>query len=211
MTAATEIAERFKRETANHEMTVLHDEGLYRHVRFMAPKSGLYHFDLVTWPGYLSISGDLDGYVFRCADDMFQFFRSSAWNGKPNFTYWAEKVTAGRDGLKTYSEDLLHECVADVLKDAEENFPGVTDAWTNATTGFLPDYYTTTEQDARYALENFTYLPEGENGEPFRFNDTWEWNLRDYDWSYLWACHAIVWGITRYDAAKAAGREAVAS
>jgi hypothetical protein len=39
--------------------------------------------------------------------------------------------------------------------------------------------------------------------EGFRFRDTWEWDLKDFDHGYLWACHAIVDGIRRYDAAKA--------
>lgn len=29
-----DIAARFARDTAQHEMTVLHDDGLYRHLRF---------------------------------------------------------------------------------------------------------------------------------------------------------------------------------
>jgi hypothetical protein len=37
----------------------------------------------------------------------------------------------------------------------------------------------------------------------FTFADTWEWDLRDYDWTFLWSCHAIVWGIREYDEAKA--------
>ena len=37
----------------------------------------------------------------------------------------------------------------------------------------------------------------------FRFTDTWEWDLTDFDWQYLWCCHAIQWGIAQYDASKA--------
>lgn len=38
----------------------------------------------------------------------------------------------------------------------------------------------------------------------FQFHDWSEWRLRDYSWGFLWACHAIRWGIAQYDAAKAA-------
>ena len=47
MSELTKIAERFKRETAGHQMTVLHDDGLYRHLRFMNPEFGsISRFDL---------------------------------------------------------------------------------------------------------------------------------------------------------------------
>lgn len=36
MTDYPEIASRFARETSAHRMTVLHDAGLYRHLRFEA-------------------------------------------------------------------------------------------------------------------------------------------------------------------------------
>ena len=35
-------------------------------------------------------------------------------------------------------------------------------------------------------------------------SDIWEWDLRDYEWSFLWCCHAILLGIAQYDAARAA-------
>ena len=44
----------------------------------------------------------------------------------------------------------------------------------------------------------------------FQFHDAREWEFRDYDWWFVWACHAIVWGIAQYDAVKAE-RPAVAS
>jgi hypothetical protein len=57
------------------------------------------------------------------------------------------------------------------------------------------DYVTEYEDGARQALEAFQF-------EGFRFEDTQEWNLRDYDWWFLWALHGIVWGIAQYDSAK---------
>ncbi|MGC5012599.1 hypothetical protein ACLQ2R_17685 [Streptosporangium sp. DT93] len=38
----------------------------------------------------------------------------------------------------------------------------------------------------------------------FTFEDTSEWQLKDYHWWFLWALHGIVWGIAQYDAAKSA-------
>lgn len=40
------------------------------------------------------------------------------------------------------------------------------------------------------------------NQESYQFEDWSEWRLRDYSSQFLWACHAIRWGIAQYDAAK---------
>jgi hypothetical protein len=50
------------------------------------------------------------------------------------------------------------------------------------------------ESGARAALDGFDH-------KGFQFYDTWEWDFRDYDWWFLWACQAIVWGIAQFDGA----------
>lgn len=247
------IAERFDRETRDHEMTILHDDGLYRHLSFRNPKTFAYWFELITVPNALIFRGDGESYVFTRIEDMFAFFRdSSDWNRprRINPSYWAEKVTSSRTALQEYQEELLAEYVNEALKEAEAEHPGVTKAWTKATDGFLPDYYTSTETEARETLDGFAFKPatttctcgasarhldEGDAAtwrfrhrdshsdnphahmiltEPeaeFRFTDTYEWDLTDWHWWYLWACHAIVWGIAQYDAHKAAQTPAAAA
>jgi len=198
-----DIAERFQRDTANHEMTVLHDDGLYRHLKFSNPeRRWTSWFEIVTWPGSLAIRGDVkDGYVFVRLADMFEFFRGPV--GRINPDYWSEKVVASRDSFMTYSQDLFNKQVAEDLKEAEADWPGVTKAWDEKVNGDFAEYNTEYEHDASAALNSFEYLPEGHAGEPFRFQDSWEWQLKDFDWSYLWCCHAIVWGIAQYDAKRA--------
>lgn len=76
-----EIAARFAREMAGHEMTVLHDDGLYRHLRFTSNLRGHgeYWFYLITWPGCLTIRGDYgNAYTFTREPDMLPFFRDDA-------------------------------------------------------------------------------------------------------------------------------------
>ncbi len=93
-----ESKERFERETIDHELTILHDDGLYRHVRCARPGSGIHRFELITWPGHLTISGDVDtALTFRRADDMFQFFRGA---GDINPGYWAEKIVGDRRSVE---------------------------------------------------------------------------------------------------------------
>ncbi|MFD8318617.1 hypothetical protein [Kitasatospora purpeofusca] len=110
-------AEQFRRDTAKHELTVLHDDGLHRHLRVAEPGSGHLWFELVTWPGGLTIRGDMGCYIFSCAKDMFDFFRRSAWGGGPNLHYWAQKADAGdiHAGVREYSADLLRKHIEDDL------------------------------------------------------------------------------------------------
>jgi hypothetical protein len=195
------IAERFARDTVNHTMTVLHDDGLYRHLRFQREvwrpplvkplKSGCGWFDLITVQGSLIFKGDGESFVFSRDPDMFKFFRTSAWQGKPNVQYWAQKVTSDQKCLKKFDADLFVKTMKghylELVRDG--NVPPGT---SKALLSRAEDYDLSYEVNARAFLDDFEY-------EGFRFEDTWEWDFRDYDWWFLWACQAIVWGIAQYD------------
>jgi hypothetical protein len=87
--------ERFQETISEHQLTVIHDDGLHRHMRCARPQSSDRYFNITTWPGFLCISGDMGCYVFQRVTDMFQFFRSDDLAINPG--YWAEL----KDGLKT--------------------------------------------------------------------------------------------------------------
>lgn len=192
------IAERFGRDTANHQMTILHDDGLYRHLAFQQPGRGTYWFELVTAPGSLTFSGDGDSFTFRRDRDMFGFFRGSAYRGQPNMDYWAEKLTSGgrENGVMRYDswlmEKLVREHVAEDIRD-EMTPLGVGVAVRDMFKWAPVD----DERATRETLESFEH-------KGYRFHDVWEWNFRDYHWWFVWACYAIVWGISEYDRVKAA-------
>ncbi len=190
------MAEGFARDTAQHEMTVLHDDGLYRHLRFMNPDRSSHWFDIVTWPGTLAVRGDVDGYMFTRARDMFEFFRFSSHQGGINPGYWSEKTEGGSRACKSYSEERAKALVLAEVRDLEMRPLGLFLAIQREI--FNHVHF---EDEARDALEHFDH-------EGVRFRDVWEWDLHDYDWSFLWACHAIVWGIAQYDAMRSAEQPA---
>ena len=196
---------RFERETAEHEMTILHDDGLYRHLRFQKPGTSFYYYDLITWPGRLVVCGDCGDYMFSRLRDMFEFFEGSTIN--PH--YWGEKLQGprpGRDGAKSYSEDRFKVCVLEWLEDT------VVDLSVDAEKALREavqrdvldddDGYLADESMARLRLHDF------DHGGHY-FTDTFEWDLREWDWSYLWCCWAIVRGIQQFRAV--AVTEAVAA
>ncbi|MDH6610225.1 hypothetical protein M2164_005860 [Streptomyces sp. SAI-208] len=200
-----EIAAQFARDTASHEMAVLFDQGLYRHLRFASPDGSGYRFDLHTSPNRLMFVGEVGTYVFSVfpTEDMFQLLRESSVGDRPNFGYWNEKLKAWNEPAIQFSIELFDWHVAKELAQAEEFYPGITEAWREHTEGVLCDHSTESEESAREALAAFEYLPRGQWGEAWRFRRAGEWKLDDYDWRYLWACHGALYGALRYDAAKA--------
>jgi hypothetical protein len=199
-----EIAARFARETDGHKMTVVHDDGLYRHLRFVGTND-LYWYEIVTTPGQLTFSGDGDSFVFRLAPDMFDMFRQSAEPGGINPVYWAEKCRTGN--TKSYSRERFEECVWKQVSEREQCYRALRDdVQQEIFSGerFNVDY----EADALMAAIDYRYhlvksRDDRGNWDSFRFRSVHDWELRDWDWWFLFACFAIGDAIAQYDAAKA--------
>lgn len=195
MSEYPEIAARFAHDTADHKMTVLHEDGLYRHLRFRKAQHNSYWFDLITWPGVLHFRGDVggDSYTFTRLTDMFEFFR-----GKDGINphYWGEKLDGGRNSVKEYSEDAFRQVVCELFVSAVR-YEDAPRGLGKAVRAEILDRDLHDETEARTLLEQFEF-------KNFQFHETWEFSFTDWDWSFLWACHAIVWGIAQYDAAKQA-------
>ena len=180
-----------------HEMTVLHDDGLYRHIRFSTPGTGIGWFQLVTWPGYLSITGDLGSFTFTRIEDMFDFFVEGFPDAEMSINphYWAEKIVAG-GSTKVFSEEKFRQLVVENFWERRDEFEGeARDLFRAIREDVLA--YEEYSETARGALDSFRY--RGKDGTRlFEFSDWYEWDLTDWSPHYLRACHAIAWGINRY-------------
>lgn len=235
------VAEQFDSSVAKHEMTVLLDDGFYRHLRFRSPRNEIGWFELVTWPGSLALRGDVEGRVFSAAADMFDLFRRSSSEGI-NPGYWAEKVTGGTKGLTSYDREVLEARLRAETVDAIKSRSAPRGLGKAVTEELLRNPDLDFEESARRAVTYFEHgayfkasclcgdasehavaadavrwclshrrgfdrVPHKADWERvygWQFTDVCEWRLRTWTWSYLWCCHAVVWGIARYDAAKAA-------
>lgn len=193
--------DEFDRNVASHKMTVLLDQGIYRHLRFKRPGTIAYWFDIITAPGILVFSGDMGGYTFRRLDDMFEFFRSGA--GRINPQYWAEKVEAEckTDGIKKFSltkfRGILREYVRDWIRDNRCCCTRVErrELWQEINSVVL----NAGENRMYNAAYYFTHRLNGNCG--FRFNDLWDHNFNEFTERFIWCCRALVWAIKQYDAA----------
>jgi hypothetical protein len=194
--------EMFLKDVERHELIVIRDNGVDRHIRFKRPGSYCMHFDLITWPGYLCYTGDMGTYVFQRLDDMFEFFRTDR-KGQTlaiNPSYWGQKLQAvdSGDGFKQYSHEkfcqLINELVEQHIKD-DELTPGEAKelkAEVESQVLGCEEY----ENAAYIAASDFEY-------EGFEFSDFWEHDLKDYSYRFMWCCRALAWGINKYDETKA--------
>ncbi|MCP4149876.1 MAG: hypothetical protein GY757_19175 [bacterium] len=190
------IKKQFLADVKKHTMTVKHDNGLYRHLRFCRGNSSVYYFSLITWPGSLCIEGDMGTYVFQRALDMFTFFRQN--DLKINDSYWGEKLQAidPHTGYKKYSEKEFRETVKWHYDCAAEGEPETytKDLWSHIEDSVL---YYSGEKDAAYqAVYDFSHNRAGRD---FRFDDFDYSDCEDYTAHYIWCLYAIVWGIQKYD------------
>jgi len=103
----------FVEDTKNHKLTIIKDDGVYRHLH-CSSGSSCYHFDIVTYPGHLCYSGDMGCFVFQRTKDMFEFFRSES--GRINPDYWGGKLEAGK--AKEFSEECFMGIINGMVNDA---------------------------------------------------------------------------------------------
>ena len=215
-----EAAASFQRGTAGHEMTVLHQDGLYRHLRFQTPGNGSsYGYDLITWPYNLTIrAGWTFTFSIDATNDMLDLFRRTAFPGEINPDYWQEKVTAGRDEIESFSEELLKKKIEGTVQQWERDVlssQADRDALRAAVQehffGEWPEYSLEYEAEAHRALSDFSFSPEGAKpgGWPLTFDRWYEWKLSEFSPGFLWCCHAIRHGVSLYEASLAQPKQAV--
>lgn len=206
--------EEFLQAVAQHTMTVLRDDGIYRHVRFKRPDEGAYWFDLITWPGSLCIDGDMGTHVFRRLDDMFQFFRvDKDWKREGetlaiNPSYWGEKLQAistyGK--FKEFSTERFEQVVKDYFDTwVEENHPD-DDAKMELWEQLEEDVLRSANDGAHAAFEAAVLFRYDSLG--FSMEDFWDHHFEEFTFHFIWCCYAIALGVKTYDEAKSTLKEA---
>lgn len=195
---------RFVADTPEHELKVLLDQDLYRHLRFRAPTTGMYWFDVITWPGNLTIRGDMGSYTFSRLDDMFEFFGGRA-PGYVNEGYWAEKLVAvdNNSPAREFDEALFRQRVLEHFWEQREYYDPseARKIWGAIRDQIFDDYIDRNDAAAcHYLLRDFDSPVKG-----YEFVDSWDWgNFDTYGLHFVWCLHAINHAIRTYRAAKVA-------
>jgi len=192
--------ETFLEAVKDHQIKIIKDDGLYRHIRFINPKDCAYYFDLITWPMHLAITGDMGSSTFCRVEDMFTFFRRDDDDLIINVGYWTEKMQAGSDqGWKSYSKDLFREAVKndfDMSMDGSDfSEEKKKELWETVKDEVLFHADDEPGEAIRAAIDFFEH-PD------INFSDFWEHDLEEYTFQHIWRLYAIAWGIKKYDEYK---------
>jgi len=209
--------QEFLKDVYAHEMHVLFDNGINRHIMFKEPGTMNHHFSLITWPGYLCYTGDMGTYVFRRLEDMFEFFRTdrehmylkSGQTLAINPGYWGEKLEAVDkcDGYKEFSEDLFEAAVIGDLKywlrdhlhqTTKEERRDLWDGVMSVVLGADGDGNGYRKTAAAFDFNHYVNKDIGN----FYFMDFFEHTIHDYSYRFIWCCYALAWGIQQYDESK---------
>jgi len=207
----------FLRDVAQHEMTILHDAGEFRHIQFKKPGSSSFSFTITTFPGYPVMTGDMGSWVFTRLRDMFEFFRTDPERRTGlyiNRGYWAEKLVAtdsnGRhsSGCEEYDPDKFRRAIySEALHLCRE---AASFGLTKDERWFLLEKLKCV-RDAGLDDEGEAYREVAEFGfdhkklsHPLSICDFFEHNLKRWTYHYTWGCYAIAWAIQQYDAREKA-------
>ena len=187
---------QFLKDVARHTLNILHDDGIYRHLRFQKPNDSDMYFDIVTYPGTLCYSGDMGSFVFARVNDMLTFFRGHHTQGElqVNPHYWAQKVEAvdRHSDITEYSPAKVRAAI-DALLDSVEASPELRERVADEVLPHADD-----EFGMMSAIRDF-------DDEDQLFSDFYEGGGHtEYTGRFLWCCYALVWGIRRYDEARLA-------
>lgn len=215
----SDVLPRFLADTATHELRIVFDDGVHRHLQFRRPGTYCYGFDIVTWPGHLAISGDMGTAVFSRLHDMFEFFRAEPAEHEKagglfvNDGYWAEKCVANDGAKQEYSARLFRDLVTRLFKEyVEERVdpddladPDTPPEWVARLWQEL-ELEVLNDSEDHDALSNAIsamsdFRPTDPDYSDFQITDSWEYasSLQQYTFHFLWRLYAIARAIRAYD------------
>ena len=206
-------AESFLNNVKNHTLTVLLDQGVYRHIELSNSGSFDQYFEIITGPSYLFYRGDMGSFAFERLPDMFEFFRRPEL--KINEGYWRQKVVAENmhDGCEKFSIKVFE----DYVRRAFDNFiyeKKLSEIETESFNKLFDEVLCVEFEHEAYERISEWCFSLTINGEEKDFKakdvfgqDTWECDFKDYTVHFIWCLYAIVWGIQQYDKFKSAERQ----
>lgn len=197
--------EQFLKDVANHQMKILKDDDLYRHLRFKQTYSS-YWFDLVTWPGMLVITGDMGEYMFGWESDVFNLFRRT--EGELDLYYWGKQLKT-KNGHKEFSFEKLKAFIETEIKEYFEDAQiQVSDeVIERIKNDALHESGADSCSPVSQIQDIFRRLFEYEFNEDgikfsFHYDALCDANFEKPSYHYIWCLYAIVWGIQQYNKQK---------
>jgi len=196
---------RFLNDIKDHNITIIRDDGVNRHLRFSRNGSSFYRFDLITWDGHLTITGDCGTYIFSRIHDMFDFFVSSKNKEenklKINPYYWSEKLRSidysacSHSSIMQLSDKKLMASMCRYYRAYIEcNQSLLIEDRIDLRNKIREEILDLGSVDGVHEMVSCFEF----NGDHDVFPDFFEEDIEDYKTSFIWNLYAIVWGIKQY-------------
>ena len=178
-------------------MVILHDDGVYRNIRFAKADSSYMHFNVTTWPGFLCFSGDMGCCVFSRLPDMFEFFRRSAGDKSKlsiNPGYWGEKVQAeDKYGpVLEFSKSKFRRVINKIMHTSKLS-KEVRAEIKEQVLDRIDEYGA-----EKSAMDSAYHFSSGD----FCFQDLWDYDFKEHSDRFLWCCYAVSYAVQEYDQQK---------
>lgn len=190
--------EVFLEDVANHKMEVLLDQGIYRHIRFRKPGDSNHWFEIITWPNFLTVAGDMGTWTFSRLPDMFDFFRSSK-EMSINPSYWAEKLQNGTHGGHDNAKVFDGETFGGQLLDQLENYYSFEGEELAEITQAVKDEILNDDWSYELMTAARDFSHTFSDGRKFQFDTCELPSGKGYCYHFIWCLYAIVWGIRQHD------------
>jgi hypothetical protein len=183
-----EVRKRVPNDLKDHQITQLLDSGPYRHWRCRKPGTIVLGFDVITWPGFICITGDMGEFLFSRTYDMLEFCRRSC----KSYGYMHEKLQAVdvRTGAEEFRREAFEDALRDRLRGELENYKE----------GFV------SREDVEVVRDKIAEVREaseyGMGGERESIQAMYESELWDsgdlpscqsFTFHFMWILHAIQW------------------
>jgi len=209
--------ERFLRDAKDLQLHVQLGNDVYRHILMKKPGCSAYHYSIVTFPGFLVMTGDMGAWTFQRLHDMFEFFRKGIKQDgtiRTNLGYWSEKLVAvdgnrNQAGCKEWDQEEFRRVVCEhrLRMVRDEDGRELTKEQRRELWEAIDDDVLSKAEDegaAMNAAVEFSWGPKYNGPRPFYFSDFWEHDCKRYTSAFEWACFAIPHAIQMYDAHKEA-------
>lgn len=208
--------ESFLKNVENHYMTILKDDGIYRHLRFNKPSPNSWdqRFEIITYPNGICYSGDMGSFVFERTYDMLGFFRHPDGELGINSGYWAEKCVAEcvTDGVRQFDIDQVRSSIRNYW---ESYFYERTESDEAQSIWESIEKYILNSGDSEIEIVNAIWeydsscawwrTGSGDRTSHFSLDDFFVDGCCLYSKTYrfLWCLWALSWAVIQYDKVKA--------
>jgi hypothetical protein len=192
-----DITELAAKAFAQHRIIQNLAQGLHRHWSCVGRRGSAYHFNVITEPGRLIVTGDIGEIILCRLPDMIEFLRTSLGD----LDYLAGKVQG--KSPREWSEDLCKDWLA--ARVAEVKAEQRQDAEDYALDGAVPAHVAMKRNEK---LEKYRQLyQELEDGRIFFELALYRSGLADGDWprletfshQFLWCTMALRWFMANLD------------